>query len=1036
MTPSALEVRLRAVVPRLLVLADRHLARLIRRRLDRGEATPTAHDITLRVTAEELHDDEILTERITPQETGDYLAVPEPDDLHLEHRPEPELLRFYWQLLFCDAVGRAVAGSLPESRHAELLNEARFVLESDHRIPDGADDETVWTCFLSRAATRAAFAPDSIPYMFPALGTADRVSDCLPAHIDVTALLAQTRPDGAADAISNLKEISGTSGIDGDVPLPETVPPFGNFVHQAVSRWHAGDRVAAASALGNLLVTLKPILGWSVETTREWGRSLHPLLAAAQEGYWPHARRLLSDLQTLAQDLSGELYTVDLPGAIRSRFRKPVRRRLTVARDVLLHRKLSSALRHLDHAHLSEAHERRLAGLLQHETERAERQIREILGPIIAASLADAGFVPANTVERIAQDAAVAELLDKVCQRGFLRFGDLRDAIAKHGPKMSDLSGIREWTCGDALLRADRLLAHRLDGVYHRGELYLRMFQRMSSIGFGNRVGRWATLYLILPFLGAFLALEFTQHVVHGAIGVYGVVSNVLAPKPNDVPADRPPEPEPLPRPAPVEPPAEEPDFFDFLNEPVRLDTDQAARVFTQVVTSSAGHDHPGPHFVTWPAIFVLGLFLLGLLHWPAFRTFTWAIVTALGRFLRAMCYTAPLALWNSPFLRRLRNHPAAKFLYRRFSTSTALTLVLAGTMFFLGATPGRILRWTMYSFVTISLFANTPIGRRFEDDTAGALADLWKLIRVNLLPGIVSWFVWVFRELVGAFERLLYSVDEWFRFREGQARPNVALKAALSLVWFPLAYVVRFAFNLLIEPQVNPIKHFPVVTVSHKVLFAAIPAIRDLLGVSEATVVAVIWCIPGIFGFLAWEFMENWRLYRATRSRMLRPLAIGHHGETVRGLLRPGFHSGTVPKLFRKMRVAIRKAERKGVPVDHHRFEHDRHHVAEAAARLIERQFLAYLRTTPEWAGRALSAGTVSMTCRTIRVDVNDPQGRFATIRFEYDGHEVRQSVEELNAQAWSAEERMSFERALRGLAARSAAGEQIDRETWERSW
>jgi hypothetical protein len=1034
MTPSALEVRLRAVVPRLLVLADRHLARLIRRRLDRGEQTATAHDITLRVSAAELQDDDILSERIPANEVGEYLAVPEPDDLHIDHRSEPEILRFYWQLLFCDAVERAVAGAIPSPDQAELLEEARFVLESDRRISEEADDASVWTCFLSRAATRAMFTPDSIPFFFPALGSAERLKESLLQNVDLATLLAQTRPDGAADAIANRAEFSGNDINAVVVPLPETVPPFANFVRQALSRWKASDRNGSAAALGELLVTLKPILRWSEDTARAWGRALVPLLPAALDGHWPHARRLLSDLQTLAQDLSGELYTVDLPGAIRSRFRKPVRRKLTVARDVFLHRKLSSARRHLDHSHLSDEDEHRLADLLERDTELAETRIRSTLGPLVQMSLTESGFIPANTVERIARDAAVAELLDKICDRGFLRFGDLRDAIAKHGPKMADLAGLREWFKGDALLRADRLLAERLDGVYHRGEAYLRTFQRLSSIGFGNRAGRWATLYLILPFLGAFLTLEFAQHVVHGAIGVYGLVSKVLAPKVNPPTESLP---APVPIPGPVEPAVIGPDGpLDFFDEPFQINPEEATRVLQQVVTSSAGHDHPGPYFVTWPAVLILGVILLGLLHWPAFRRFAWDLVKILGRLIRAAFYTIPLALWNSPAVRWFRNHPAVKFLYRRFSTSTALTLVLVGTMFLLGAAPGRILRWTVYSFVVLSLFANTPIGRRFEDDTAGVLADLWKLIRVNLLPGIITWFVWIFRELVGAFERVLYSVDEWFRFREGQTKPNVALKAVLSLIWFPLAYVVRFAFNLLIEPQVNPIKHFPVVTVSHKVLFAAIPAIRDLLGVSEATVVAVIWCIPGIFGFLAWEFMENWRLYRATRSRKLRPLAIGHHGETVRRLLRPGFHSGTVPKLYRKMRIAVRKAERKGTPVDRHRFDHDRHHVAIAVARFLDRQFLALLRTTPEWNGQRLSVEGVAMTCRTIRAELHLGEGRVALLRYDYVDDHTQQTVELTGSGSLSPEQRRFFDQALSGLAARAAMGEGIDRIAWERSW
>ena len=62
---------------------------------------------------------------------------------------------------------------------------------------------------------------------------------------------------------------------------------------------------------------------------------------------------------------------------------------------------------------------------------------------------------------------------------------------------------------------------------------------------------------------------------------------------------------------------------------------------------------------------------------------------------------------------------------------------------------------------------------------------------------------------------------------------------------------------------------------------------------------------LPGLAGFLVWELKENWKLYRASRAKELGPRAIGHHGETVGRLLRPGFHSGTIPKLFTKLRRA-----------------------------------------------------------------------------------------------------------------------------------
>src|SRR5262249_35470660 len=67
---------------------------------------------------------------------------------------------------------------------------------------------------------------------------------------------------------------------------------------------------------------------------------------------------------------------------------------------------------------------------------------------------------------------------------------------------------------GDPLIKANRDLAIALDGVYHRGEIYLRWLQRLSSLAFGTRVGRILTLYLVLPLGGAYLVLEGLQHIL------------------------------------------------------------------------------------------------------------------------------------------------------------------------------------------------------------------------------------------------------------------------------------------------------------------------------------------------------------------------------------------------------------------------------------------------------------------------------------------------------------------------------------------
>ena len=98
-----------------------------------------------------------------------------------------------------------------------------------------------------------------------------------------------------------------------------------------------------------------------------------------------------------------------------------------------------------------------------------------------------------------------------------------------------------------------------------------------------------------------------------------------------------------------------------------------------------------------------------------------------------------------------------------------------------------------------------------------------WHRFGLRLIIGLFWFFVDVFRRIVETVERLMYSVDEWLRFRSGESRRWLAAKAVMGALWFFVAYVLRFAVNVLMEPQINPIKHFPVVTVGHKLLLGGV---------------------------------------------------------------------------------------------------------------------------------------------------------------------------------------------------------------------
>jgi len=224
--------------------------------------------------------------------------------------------------------------------------------------------------------------------------------------------------------------------------------------------------------------------------------------------------------------------------------------------------------------------------------------------------------------------------------------------------------------------------------------------------------------------------------------------------------------------------------------------------------------------------------------------------------------------------------------------------------------------------------------------------------------------------------EGLLYAVDESLRFRSDESGLMLAIKAVLGAVWSIIEAGVRFCITLLIEPQLNPIKHFPVVTVSHKLLVPMIPMVASQLvettgmekGLALTAVTFVSTCIPGVFGFLAWELKENWRLYAANRPATLRPVPVGHHGETMRRLLMPGFHSGTIPRLFARLRrlhargVSMRAGSTSRVDRQRHGLEHD-------IAKFFERDVIGLLERSEACRGLTISVDEVGLAVDRIMI-------------------------------------------------------------------
>ena len=1085
---SSLEPILRAVEPALRLVHERHLRQVLHFLIDRGRLLPTNPDLPFWLTRADLAAADVLPREVLSGTESRLLLVTDPDDRMIDDRPPDEQLRVYWRVLYRAAVMNAIdvklaSGALSaEACHLRLnrfgpaaAREIRFVLETEHLIAAGAGDVDVYRTFAAAYLDLDHFTAHAVEEFFPALPHGHAVRAALAEDVAADALLTAARPAGAADPERETPADERWTAPPTAARADAAAPPAGgiaallqkatdaerkgNVVRAAILRTQAAgatsgpDReramTGALAAVGQLVDRLGEMLDWDADTREEWRQALGPLLPLAAKGIWPRAARCLYEFQRIPADYSREVYAVELPEYLRTLGKRPIRRHLPHARPVMVLMAFRKAHKQLLRAGLGELEQLRLDRLVHHEIHRREHDIRHAFTPIIVSTITAAGLVPATRVEEVARDKLVAELLDRVCDRGYLRISDLRDAVARNQLKLPDLAGVGEFVGGDALLRADTGMAYALDGVYRRGEFYLRWIQRFVSVFFGTPWGRAVTLYLALPFGGAFLALMFAEEMRHIGAKVGKIVARSFEPKAGKAalnpvaPVPTPAAPNPA-APAPAAAPAVgdwqfDEDKLEFYQDeepeppppPTTLGTiikehRDRASVIEEALTSSAAKKSAAAHhasfLIRWPTILAAGAFLLLVIHVPPLRRVVLRALAYLWRAVRGMLWDVPVAVWQSRAVRALRLSGTARFLHRHFASPLLISLLALGVLFLGGVGLALLVWYGWVVFVTLVVLYNMPFGWMIQDRIAEQLSDWWRQVRVNLLPGLLGWIIDVFRTLANWVERQLYAVDEWMRFRSGDSQGALATKALLGLIWFPIAYVTRFVFYLLVEPQVNPVKHFPVVTVSHKVIWPMVPQLAEWTGQTPWTVGMFVNGVPGIFGFIAWELKENWRLYAANRAPALAPVMIGSHGESMRGLLRPGFHSGTVPKLHRKARRALAAGDRARAA----RLRHDIDHAAEGVYRFAARELVPLLAGSRAWGGAAVEVAAVRFGVQRAEVEFAAPAlGRDPfVLAFENVGGLIEATVARVGwADKLTDAQRAELVFALRGLLDMGAA-------------
>ncbi|MCA9184499.1 MAG: hypothetical protein R3E01_28200 [Pirellulaceae bacterium] len=762
---------------------------------------------------------------------------------------------------------------------AEIRN---VLTKSDLLFPDSPDWE-VYFEFISVYAEFHHFAADDLVWYFPAIRDWNRIGEVIAADLDLQPLWRDagalvwgqdvSPPDRSATSSTN-------ATISSRLPLARTrtqqrlvrarrAAAQGNGIKAAILLQRTAseradgegdtERDAAQRELRRVVERLQPALELTDDEVDAFCQALQPLVGPAASGLWNVEGRLLYDLQKVCVEHERGVFKLDLFEWCRQLGKCPLRRPLPLLREVLITKHLRTAERRLSLARISDDQRARLTNLLAVASHRSEHRTRDRIRPLILQALDDVDLVPRNVPEQVARQCIAEELLDVIVEQGVANFGNLRDALSKSDIKLDDLGGISEFLRGDPLLQIDRKLARSLDGIYRRGTLYLRLVQRLSSIAFGTKQGRFATQYLAIPFGGAYLIIEGVRHLAHW---------------------------------------------------PSEQHVDPSIDSIAQVVPAE-------PQGTSWTPILLLGTCLLLLIHSSTVRRWALEAARRVWDFLRIAVVELPTHIFRSPLVRNVLASPAyAAFLSYLFWPGVFVLLVAWGASAF-GRSLTRDLMIEL--FLGTALFLNSRIGRYVDERIADLLLRVWHDLRLRVFAALFDWVVDAFRQLFLFMERVVYTVDEWLRFRAGDNRGMQFVKLIGVTLWTFVSYFVIFAFTLLIEPQINPIKHFPVVTVSHKLLLPAGPAIVDQLkpyiGATRARSIvwSTIWLIPGVFGFLVWELKENWRLYQANRPLRLVPLAVGRHGESFVRLLRPGFHSGTLPKQFHAVRRALVTAHDSG---------------------------------------------------------------------------------------------------------------------------
>jgi hypothetical protein len=981
MTQADLQKVLRAADPAAVLVSSRILERIIREDCQ----LPNMHwniphyksyvcDRQLLFRHAEQADLELQSDQLLPDTV---LVLIRPDAEELSNLERNRLLLKYWRRLFHARIHLVLEnkhheGNLDNQALRERIaaigrtefEEIREVLTLDRWILPDASDRAIYVEFAAVYLEMRQFAASLLPSYFPGIRDFGKIEQVLAQDIDAADLFARTRLAGAANPVVSIESRPDDSQevYWRLVRSAQKSANDGNLVAAAILRTRASRIAPAALTLptrqeaekdiAQLTKRLGEALDLSDAEVSDWTRYLTLLLDKADQENRPMEARVLEDLLKVCEDHEKEIYTLDLFEYLMSGGKRPIKRPLPSQRLVRIAKHLRAANQKLGTVRLSDTDRNHLTRLLNQALSKTEEALRTRFRPVLETALSDVGLQPDGPLQQAAFEKIVAELLDRISTYGYLTFAELRDTISRNQLKLADLHEPEDFIRGDPLIRLDRRLGSLLDGVYRPGEFYVRWLERFTSMKFGTWWGRAITLFLTGPLLTAWLVLfllgvvvEKTDHYLYEAPGLKRLGSVLMGP-------------------------------------------------------ASGASETPSESIMDVPVLWwhlgllgAFGVFFLVFFHNAPFRKRCGRALRYLWRGGRFVFWDVPLKFVPLDTFHRLIN----SWLFRLVYWYLIKPSIVTGVLLLLYPPLRHNLYLTGSCFLLATFLLNSRLGRSTTEGIGDVFVQFMGMVRSGLLIGLFRFFLYLFKQVSEFIEYVLFKVDEWLRYRTGDSQLSLVVRTILGVIWAPIAVLSRFYVVVLFEPGLNPLK-LPVTLLAGKVLapfvplmYASLfPTLSDYLGtwLARAFLLFHFFWLPDVFGFLFWELKENWNLYRANRGRAIRPAALGGHGETVRGLLQPGFHSGTVPRLFNRLRQAERRAMQTRNWHQARALRHEVDEVAECVHRFVSREMLTILKQSRAWQGQAVTTGTVSLSTNRIRVELEHLDHPALPVEIEIEHH------------------------------------------------